>query len=76
MLETEGKPCHDNYSCVNSLTCANKICVEYSSVEDFAPSDNELACKSGFTFADKCLPTPLLTSDQAAPDFRCTDSSD
>ena len=65
--------CTGDFDCKNDLACSNSVCVKYGSIENYEPSDNLLACKSGFygRIPDKdsdqntvCLPTPTLISDK------------
>ena len=68
--------CSGDFDCKNTMACSNSVCVNYGSIENYEPSNNLLACKSGFygqiTEQDStnqsqntvCLPTPTLISDE------------
>lgn len=65
-LAVEGSVCGTGKArCMNHLACALGICVPMGSLEEGAPSDNLLACKTLFTAVDsqgthKCAVGPKL----------------
>ena len=72
--------CQENFDCQNQFACANGMCTQYASIDDYEPSDNILACKSGFISNPQrspvCLPTPKIVSNQVGPDYRCSTIED
>ena len=72
----EFETCASDFDCQNSLACANTKCQKHGSISDYQLSDNELACKSGFTSASVCYPTPRIVSEQQGPDYKCQSVTD
>jgi hypothetical protein len=74
-LKSATQQCSRDEECSNSMACSNKQCTPYGSLSNFEPSDNALACASGFANDSKCVPSPVIV-DKVGPDYRCSSPLD
>lgn len=78
-LKGEKETCRRDEECQNSMACSNGQCLLYGSLSDHEPTDNSLACASGFSsYKDGqqvCAETPRIVSHEG-PDYKCSSSQD